>query len=327
MLDLAPQAEVASDEAFFAPIGRDQFVTDFWGRRPVRLPGWQTRFATLYSLDAFQRDLVGAVSPDRPRAPPPLLKAVHNRDGGGAVFHPPANLAMALFDGGMTLCASGLEAHDARLSHALDWLKGQLKFAGKAEINAYYSPEGEGFAWHYDCQHVFILQIAGSKRWEFSEEPGVHSPPLAIALNVASAPQGSAAARLAGLDIRLPADLEIHEGRLNPGDALYLPPGVWHRAFADTYSFALTLTLQPLSLAQVLRSVVTLLANTDVVGRRDLHRGTTDPRQGLGSEYDSASNAFLSNLWTKLAKMDAADLVKLYGELQQEELLQRLADA
>ncbi len=39
------------------------------------------------------------------------------------------------------------------------------------QINAYITPpENQGFAAHYDTHDVFVLQVAGSKRWT------IHSP-------------------------------------------------------------------------------------------------------------------------------------------------------
>ena len=41
------------------------------------------------------------------------------------------------------------------------------------QINAYITPpENQGFAAHYDTHDVFVLQVAGSKRWT------IHAPVL-----------------------------------------------------------------------------------------------------------------------------------------------------
>jgi len=317
-----PHSDAAEpDLSLFAPLGRERFVADHWGQSPADLPGWEERFAGLYSLESFRAHLAGDMSPGRDRVAPALLKAVHNQRGGGAIFHPPPNMAMELFDSGMTLCASGLEAHDCRLSDLLTRLGRALAFAGRMEANAYYSPANEGFAWHYDCQHVFILQIAGSKRWEISARPGVEAPPLATPLDLLRDPAVQDAARRVGLDIRPPDQLDILERLLSPGDALYLPPGVWHRAFAGSYSFALTLTLHPLSLAQVAQAIVAFMTVTQADGRRDLHCGAHNPLDDLSSAYQDRCDAVLSDLWDRLAALKTRDILNVYAALQREPFL------
>lgn len=85
------------------------------------------------------------------------------------------------------------------------------------QVNAYVIPRGSrGFEMHYDTHDVFVLQVAGRKRWR------VHEPVLPDPLKrqlwdgqadeVAAVPDG-------------PAVLDV---LLSPGDALYLPRGWLH---------------------------------------------------------------------------------------------------
>jgi bifunctional lysine-specific demethylase and histidyl-hydroxylase NO66 len=93
------------------------------------------------------------------------------------------------------------------------------------QTNAYYTPAGsQGFAVHHDTHDVFVLQVAGEKRWT------VYEPLLALPLK----------------NQRHSKDLgdhgpPTHELTLRAGDTLYLPRGWLHEAAtSETNSLHLT---------------------------------------------------------------------------------------
>jgi ribosomal protein L16 Arg81 hydroxylase len=319
------QGEQDAADRLFAPVSIESFVDAQWGRLPLYVHGPSNKFADLYSLSSFQSQMAGDFNPGKAeRRPAPLLKAVHNRSGGGAIFHVPANMAMGLFDAGMTLCASNVELNDIRLSALVAAVRRRLRFTGQMEVNSYYSPDGEGFSWHYDGQHVFIIQIDGSKRWEFSEAPGVDWPPINIPLSSLIEPGNREAAATLGMKTTLPSELAVIEETLMPGDMLYLPPGTWHRAFACSHSFGLTLTLHPLSLAQIVHAVVAVLVLTKHEWRRDLHDGCFDPSSELAPDREQSLKTALDTLRSQLAEMSPNDFLRMFNEVQQVPLLKRM---
>ena len=126
----------------------------------------------------------------------------------------------------MELFASG---HTARPAGAPPLLAAARGFRGRAQrgsghpvqINAYITPkQSQGFSAHYDVHDVFVLQIAGSKRWVFHEP--VHPDPLP------SQPwtryRGAVEARA--------AEEPSADDVLEEGDVLYLPRGFIHSAEA-----------------------------------------------------------------------------------------------
>jgi hypothetical protein len=119
-------------------------------------------------------------------------------------------------------------------------------------VNCYWSPAGGGFGTHFDDQHVFILQVDGSKRWWISRETACTAPPA----NLIHSPEATAAYRARHPEIPLtpPDEAEFVEQVLHPGDCLYLPPGTWHRTSAGEFSLALTLTLAPVRLESIVSS-------------------------------------------------------------------------
>jgi Cupin superfamily protein len=97
--------------------------------------------------------------------------------------------------------------------------------AHPTQTNAYYTPAGsQGFAVHHDTHDVFVLQVAGEKRWT------VYEPLVELPLK----------------DQRYSEDLgdhgaPTHELTLRAGDTLYLPRGWLHEAeTSDTDSLHLT---------------------------------------------------------------------------------------
>lgn len=89
------------------------------------------------------------------------------------------------------------------------------------QVNAYVTPkQNQGFADHYDVHDVFVLQIAGEKRWRI--RPPVLEAPLR------DQPWDQRRGAVAEAAQREP----FLEETLRPGDALYLPRGWLHSATA-----------------------------------------------------------------------------------------------
>jgi hypothetical protein len=90
-----------------------------------------------------------------------------------------------------------------------------------AQVNAYVTPaSSRGFDPHYDVHDVFVLQVAGQKRWVIHEP--VH--PLPFSDEPWSQHEAAVAERAAGAP--------MIDTVLRPGDALYLPRGWIHSATA-----------------------------------------------------------------------------------------------
>ena len=89
------------------------------------------------------------------------------------------------------------------------------------QANAYVTPpQNQGFSDHYDVHDVFVLQIAGEKRWS------IHAPVLDAPLR--SQPW-SDRRRAVEQQAQQPP---LIEAVLRPGDCLYLPRGYLHAAVA-----------------------------------------------------------------------------------------------
>ena len=114
------------------------------------------------------------------------------------------------------------------------------------QVNAYITPpENRGFAAHYDVHDVFVLQVAGHKRWH------VHEP---VVLN--PLPDQPWQQHRAAVAARA-AEQPLIDVVLEPGDALYLPRGYLHSADAlGEVSIHLTVGVHPVTRHHLVQQLV-----------------------------------------------------------------------
>ncbi len=119
------------------------------------------------------------------------------------------------------------------------------------QVNAYVTPgSSQGFSAHYDVHDVFVLQVAGEKRWR------VHEPVL-------RAPLRDQPWTDRRDDVRARAqEAPVIDEVLRPGDALYLPRGYLHAAEAlGGVSCHLTVGVHPVTRHAVLEALLSVVAD------------------------------------------------------------------
>ncbi|MFE8071616.1 cupin domain-containing protein [Marinobacteraceae bacterium S3BR75-40.1] len=92
------------------------------------------------------------------------------------------------------------------------------------DIMASYAPQGGSVGPHYDQYDVFLLQGQGQRRWQVGQHCDAHSP------------------RVKGTPLRILQDFDVsEEWILEPGDMLYLPPGLahWGVALNDCITYSI----------------------------------------------------------------------------------------
>ena len=163
------------------------------------------------------------------------------------------------FERGATLVLQGLHHHWH--AAALFCRELEMYLECPVQANAYHTPaSAQGFAVHHDTHDVFVLQVAGRKRWR------VYEPLLELPLKSQrwSSQRG---------EVGEPALDFVLEG----GDTLYLPRGWPHEAStSDTDSLHLTVGLHPPSRLDALRAILASCGD-DVEFRRSVARDGTLP--------------------------------------------------
>jgi hypothetical protein len=238
---LAAPGGVSGDlTSLLHPMKLDTFFDQYWNRKALYLPGDEGKFASLFDEAAFFAGLEHCAD----------LKVGYTDDRGWpAHFNIKPDQAPEMLASGKTVCASGIDKNNSRLTAFVDRVGEQFALLGRFFFNSYLSPDGAGFGLHLDHHPVMILQIEGSKRWWYSPEPGLRK----VMTNV-SFPRGLDVLRLPWTTVHRPPQESLCEVVLMPGDVLYLPMGTWHQAEAISGSLGLTLAMEsvtPLDLLQL----------------------------------------------------------------------------
>jgi 50S ribosomal protein L16 3-hydroxylase len=127
---------------------------------------------------------------------------------------------------GAGICVRRAERHHEALAKAANALG--RSFDTSVHVQVFVTPaQTHGFGWHYDAEHVFIIQTVGTKDYYFRENTCGRSD---------ERPDFSLVRRE-----RSP----LQTARLLPGDCLYLPAGFWHmaRSLEDSLSISLGVRL------------------------------------------------------------------------------------
>jgi lysine-specific demethylase/histidyl-hydroxylase NO66 len=155
---------------------------------------------------------------------------------------------LSLFADGHTVVLQGLH----RLWPPLIAFAGALTsdLGHPVQINAYVTPPAaQGFSAHYDVHDVFVLQIAGEKRWR------IHRPVRPDPLRDEPWTDHRVAVE------QQATEPPLIDAVLRPGDSLYLPRGYLHAAEAlGGTSCHLTVGVHPVTRQAVLDAVVAIVA-------------------------------------------------------------------
>ncbi|HET9944046.1 MAG TPA: cupin domain-containing protein [Actinomycetes bacterium] len=206
----------------------DEFASQYWGSRPLltRAADLPRDFRDLFSNDAVDE----LVSRRGLRAP--FLRVAKNGStlpdsaftagggtGAGIADQASDDKLLRLFGDGATIVLQGLHR---TWEPVLDFTQDLAADLGHpVQVNAYVTPaQNTGFSDHYDVHDVFVIQIAGEKRWRIREP--VHRSPLRDQPWTDHRAAVEAAAQ----------ESPLLEETLRPGDVLYLPRGYLHAATA-----------------------------------------------------------------------------------------------
>ncbi|MET9494175.1 cupin domain-containing protein [Streptomyces sp. NPDC006552] len=277
--DTGALAGVGVLEARLTGLAREEFARDVWAREPLLARG-ASDFSDLFSAAAVD-ELIA-----RRGLRTPFLRVA--KDGATlpeTSFTAPAGVGATVADqlddtalwrsfaDGATLVLQALQRTWEPVAEFTSRLGTEL--GHPVQANAYVTPpQNRGFDAHYDVHDVFVLQVAGAKRWVIHEP--VHRDPLR------DQPWTEHRAAVAEAATGRPYIDTV----LEPGDVLYLPRGWLHAAEAQgAVSIHLTLgvhTWTRHALAEQLTRAALALLRDDPQMRGSLPLGVDGPADELG---------------------------------------------
>jgi hypothetical protein len=255
------------------PVSKEHFFESYWEKQPLVIkrndPNY---FNSLLSLDEVDRVLTTL---DR-RYPDVTLKNARSEVTADDYVIGGDRLDIAkvyqLFAEGATITLAFLDSVLPALALFCRNLESEFSFPLQA--NVYLTPPGaQGAKPHYDTHDVFVLQVAGSKKWTMYGTP-VELP-------------------LPGQDF----DSTVHERgaptrdfELDAGDIVYIPRGLVHDAHStDTVSLHITAGVLRYTWAELLLELVANVSLNDAAFRKALPPGfarqgfdRTEARETLG---------------------------------------------
>jgi ribosomal protein L16 Arg81 hydroxylase len=226
-----PHPAIAFDQVI-APIGREQFLAEYWTRKFLHLSGAKGRFAALLPWEELNHILEWHPPPQ------PQLRLFQEGvmmdlrryiDGPVGKLSLNAGGLIALLAQGASMILDSVQQVVPAVADLTCSMEKALSCACTANLYAGWRTQ-KGFDVHFDSHEVFVLQLSGRKRWQ------VFAPtrPNPLDEDIEAAPK--------------PTAPPIWEGVVNDGDLLYLPRGFWHVAYPlDEPSLHISWGAQPAS--------------------------------------------------------------------------------
>lgn len=222
------------------PMPCEEFVNSYFSQTSLSLPGHPQKFDHIFSWEKLRQALArGKNITDRRYNI--MASFTGGEDSGNArrLMEAHHNQVIELLNVGATICITNIHMADPALAQWAQAIRTQLNFTGTVGVNCYVSADGSGLPMHYDKRVATTLQIAGKKRWKYSTKAAKAWP------NTNEVYEEGVTGNEVGA---LPADMELHEVELGPGDLLCLPAGAWHSARGVGFSLALNLYFAPRNL-------------------------------------------------------------------------------
>jgi ribosomal protein L16 Arg81 hydroxylase len=218
-------------DQIIAPLSRDKFLRDHWGKAFARMPVAGGRFSNLFGWDELNAVL------EQHRLIPPRVKLF--KDGQpvdpARYITPPHMGTPRLDSGGLAVCVAegatlilnDVQEVSAKLRELMHVFQEALRTDTYANLYAAWHSQ-KAFDLHWDPQDSIILQLSGRKRWKIYKPTRLH--PLEDDLEKPVQPTGE----------------PVWEGVMKEGDAIYIPRGWWHVVFPlNEPSLHLTVSLTP----------------------------------------------------------------------------------
>jgi ribosomal protein L16 Arg81 hydroxylase len=288
-----------------APLDGARFLREHWGRTSLVVRGASDKFAALPGLAELPSVLAGKLSAESWRAGYSQVANASFIDQHGELreLDAPPGMWGDFYNAGVSLCFGPMNQLSPALTALVQSFKPSTAMAGRVKTTCYLTPPSSGSAMHFDRQNVFMMQVDGEKHWTFGKRSAFPAAPLSIPTALLEAPD------VKPLGILPPAETDLEQVVLRPGDVLYLPPGAWHEGrTTDHHSLHYTLTFDPCTPFTLLDSFLRDRLLSTALLRTDLRYNA----QTGGASTEALITQALDDVRAALARATPADLARTY---------------
>lgn len=274
------------EKLFNSEITVDEFLADYWQQKPLLLrnafPGYQTPVTA--------DELAGYACEDDSNARM-VLESCGERPW-SVEYGPFAEDRFAsLPESGWSLLVSDMERHVPEIKQ----LQQQFDFIPDwrfDDVMISYAPNGASVGAHVDRYDVFLLQLQGQREWMISEN--------------------FAAEYLADTDLEILASFNAEQQWvLEPGDMLYLPPGVAHHGIARGECMTGSIGFRTPASDQLTSEFMEHLCQH---AKPEQYRDAGMKRQSHHAEISQQSLAKIREMISTIADYDDNTLLRWFGE-------------
>jgi ribosomal protein L16 Arg81 hydroxylase len=219
------QANASSWRRLLAPIDPAMFLNEYFGEKPLYIPGEPDRFAELFSWNelnaVLEQDILSYPQLHLMRDAKDLDPKLYFTKLEGRKRLDTAATLKEMIEGATLIINNG-EVLWPRLREFLRDLERELRAVVHVDVLAGCSP-APALKVHWDQFECFNLQLSGAKLWKLYQPERryalrkTHAFPLRDDVDNPAAPDAP----------------PVWEGVLRTGDLLYVPRGWWHQVIPD----------------------------------------------------------------------------------------------
>ncbi len=295
MGNLASIGHTPGLSALVAPVPVRQFLQEFWPERIFQSHGALSRLPPVFRSPALASFRALAARYQG------WLGFGRGAQGSRMVSVQQVNPAH-LYEMGLSVYLPDIAPSVPGADELLRQLEHELGLAeGCARMTVWASPKGDGAPTHFDGEDVFSIQLAGSKRFEVAPMTDYAYPVGAQYAPGAAAYDEMYAQIRDGFPDATGVSFQAVE--MKPGSVLFVPRGTWHRTAAAEDSFAVSIGLNPPSIAETFLDQLRYVLLQDPQWRRPVRAS------GRGEPLEDALNAALQSAPRALGSITAGDLV------------------
>ena len=204
------------------PVSEREFLADYWQKKPLFCPGALPNFR-----DPISPEVLAGLAMEAPIR----SRMVWQHDGIWHQQEGPFSASAFQRIGPWTLLVQGVDHWDARVAGLRDHLPRIPRWRFD-DVMVSFATDGAGVGPHFDQYDVFLLQGSGRREWRIGPGCDWETPQL----------------NENGLKLIPPFD-PTDTVILQPGDVLYLPPGIahWGVAIGDCMTYSLGFRAPPVA--------------------------------------------------------------------------------